>query len=102
LPLAAFFAAKPHFLLIFLFFCLRFSVKFRRFPKGWRVFCREVEFFLGGARAGRMTALAKKIFRGGVSGANTTTPTVCVGQKTERNCKKRDSPTFPKNCPTKR
>jgi len=27
-------------------------------PKGWRVFCREVEFFWDGARAGRMTALA--------------------------------------------
>jgi len=31
-------------------------------PKGWRVFCCKVEFFWGGARAGRMTALAKKNF----------------------------------------
>jgi len=55
----------------------------RHRPKGWRVFCREVEFFWGGARAG-LPALAYKIFRGGVSGAcgtNTTTPTVCVGKK---------------------
>jgi hypothetical protein len=33
-----------------------------QYTKGWRVFCREVEFFWGGTRAGRMTALAYKNF----------------------------------------
>jgi hypothetical protein len=71
------------------------SAKPRHTLRAGAFFAVKWSFFWGGARAGRMTALAYQYIRGGVNGAcgmNTTTPTACVGQKTERNCKKRDSP----------
>jgi hypothetical protein len=75
----------------------------RHRPKGWRVFCREVKFFWSGARAGRMTALAYKIFRGGVNGAcgmNTTTPTACVGKKRNGTAKNVTARLALIHCPT--
>jgi len=45
------------------------SAKSRHTLRAGAFFAVKWSFFWGGARAGRMTALAKKIFRGGVNEA---------------------------------